>query len=433
MAITKVTRNLLSTGIDDQSNATAITIDSSENVGIGGSPSKKLTVSSDGVLDGITMSGANAPIISVTNTQTTSIARMLAQTTFSSLGTASNHPLVLITNDTERLRIDTSGNVGIGTSNATPSNGEGMCLGSSSAITRLDMRNSTTGDATGDGTSLQLNGNNFTIENREAGYVAFSTSLTERMRIDASGNVQIGTGTPAYLVGTSDIAQLSVNRVGTSGAITNASRSAAYINVNGADGGSSIEFNTADANNTQPTEAMRLDSSGNLLVGTTTASDAQIISKTSGSSYNMYYQAPSLYSGGYRFIRFQVGSPLSTVGAIESNGSTTTYSTSSDYRLKENVDYDFNALDRVAQLKPARFNFIADETNTTVDGFLAHEVQDIIPEAISGEKDAVDDEGNPEYQGIDQSKLVPLLTKAIQEQQTIIDDLKTRIETLENA
>jgi hypothetical protein len=89
-----------------------------------------------------------------------------------------------------------------------------------------------------------------------------------------------------------------------------------------------------------------------------------------------------------------------------------------------------SALDRVNQLQPKRFNFIAD-ADTTVDGFLAHEVQDIVPEAISGEKDAVDGQGNPEYQGIDQSKLVPLLVKAIQEQQAIIDDLKTRIEALE--
>ena len=99
--------------------------------------------------------------------------------------------------------------------------------------------------------------------------------------------------------------------------------------------------------------------------------------------------------------------------------------------MKENVDYDFTALDRVAQLKPARFNFIAD-ADTTVDGFLAHEVQDIVPEAISGQKDAVDDEGNPEYQGIDQSKLVPLLTKAIQEAMTKIETLEAKVEALEN-
>jgi hypothetical protein len=119
------------------------------------------------------------------------------------------------------------------------------------------------------------------------------------------------------------------------------------------------------------------------------------------------------------------------VGAVVIGFTSTTYQTSSDYRLKENVDYEFNALDRVAQLKPARFNFIED-ADITVDGFLAHEVQDIVPQAITGEKDAVDDEGNPEYQGIDQSKLVPLLTKAIQEQQELINNLTARIEQLEN-
>ena len=121
------------------------------------------------------------------------------------------------------------------------------------------------------------------------------------------------------------------------------------------------------------------------------------------------------------------------------------YNTSSDYRLKENVDYTWDATTRLKQLKPARFNFIAD-ADTTVDGFLAHEVQSVVPEAITGEKDAVkvwdeadelpdgvsagdsklDADGNTilEYQSIDQSKLVPLLVKAIQE-------LEARIATLE--
>ena len=112
------------------------------------------------------------------------------------------------------------------------------------------------------------------------------------------------------------------------------------------------------------------------------------------------------------------------VGGINTSGSATSYNTSSDYRLKENVTYEFDALSRVAQLKPARFNFISDG-ETTVDGFIAHEVSDIVPEAISGEKDG------EQMQGIDQSKLVPLLTKAIQEQQELIEDLKSRIEVLE--
>ena len=137
------------------------------------------------------------------------------------------------------------------------------------------------------------------------------------------------------------------------------------------------------------------------------------------------------------------------VGSIRTSGSATAFNTSSDYRLKENVDYTWDATTRLKQLKPARFNFIADDTKT-VDGFLAHEVSSVVPEAITGTKDAMmdeeyevtpavkDEEGNivteavmgtrsvPEHQSIDQSKLVPLLVKTIQE-------LEARITTLENA
>lgn len=105
------------------------------------------------------------------------------------------------------------------------------------------------------------------------------------------------------------------------------------------------------------------------------------------------------------------------VGGINTSGSSTSFNTSSDYRLKENVNYEFDALSRVKQLKPARFNFIAD-ADTTVDGFIAHEVSDIVPEAITGEKDG------EQMQGIDQSKLVPLLTKAIQELEARVKELE---------
>jgi len=105
--------------------------------------------------------------------------------------------------------------------------------------------------------------------------------------------------------------------------------------------------------------------------------------------------------------------------------SSTAYNTSSDYRLKENVDYTWDATTRLKQLKPARFNFIADSTNTLVDGFIAHEVSNIVPEAITGVKDETNDDGSIKPQGIDQSKLVPLLVKTIQE-------LEARITALES-
>ena len=121
------------------------------------------------------------------------------------------------------------------------------------------------------------------------------------------------------------------------------------------------------------------------------------------------------------------------VGSVTTGSSSTAYNTSSDYRLKENIDYTWDATTRLKQLKPARFNWIVDDTNTLVDGFLAHEVSSIVPEAISGDKDATetytDDNGDeqtrPKYQGIDHSKLVPLLVKTIQE-------LEARITALES-
>jgi len=127
----------------------------------------------------------------------------------------------------------------------------------------------------------------------------------------------------------------------------------------------------------------------------------------------------SLPNAYYKHFTYQG----TTVGSITRSGTTgVSYNTSSDYRLKENVVPVTNATDRVKQLNPCRFNFIGEAR--TVDGFLAHEAQAVVPESVTGDKDAVDSEGNPVYQGIDQSKLVPLLTAALQE-------ALERIETLE--
>ena len=187
---------------------------------------------------------------------------------------------------------------------------------------------------------------------------------------------------------------------------------------------------TSDA---APTERLRLKEDGRLCQGATSAISGAHFQSTYSSVNGAGINLNSTDTSGNMHSQIVFRRNGSNVGSIDTNGSSTQFSTSSDYRLKENVTYDFDATSRLKQLKPARFNFIAD-ADTTVDGFIAHEVSSIVPEAISGEKDAVetytDDDGNeqtkPKYQGIDQSKLVPLLVKTIQE-------LEARITTLENA
>ena len=165
-------------------------------------------------------------------------------------------------------------------------------------------------------------------------------------------------------------------------------------------------------------EAMRIDSSGNAEIGGVTNAGSLKVINTSA-------QACIFDRRGSDGTVVLIRNDDTNVGSISVSGSSTAYNTSSDYRLKENVDYTWDATTRLKQLKPARFNFITDETNTLVDGFLAHEVSSVVPEAILGTKDAVDSDGNPKYQGIDQSKLVPLLVKTIQE-------LEERITALES-
>jgi hypothetical protein len=126
-------------------------------------------------------------------------------------------------------------------------------------------------------------------------------------------------------------------------------------------------------------------------------------------------------------ITFFRNQPSATVvGSVSVTTTATAYNTSSDYRLKENVVPLTGAIDRLNDLQVHRFNFIADPTKT-VDGFIAHEAQAVVPECVTGTKDEVDDDGNPVYQGIDQSKLVPLLTAALQEALQKIEDLEGRL------
>lgn len=191
---------------------------------------------------------------------------------------------------------------------------------------------------------------------------------------------------------------------------------------------------------------MLIDSSGHMLVGTNAEvygneATTHIKQSNTSSGNNACLALQNMNASGSTGVRTVVflNSSGSINGTISNTSSATAYNIGSDYRLKENITEITDGITRVKQLNPSRFNFVIDPNNT-VDGFIAHEVSDIVPEAITGEKDAVDDDGNPEYQGIDQSKLVPLLTAALQEsialiesQQSQIDALTARIEALEAA
>lgn len=277
--------------------------------------------------------------------------------------------------------------------------------------------------------------------------VYFTTNDTERMRITSTGSVGIGTSSPGnYKLDVNGTSNFSGNSNWTSGS---------SLLWNGGDiaitnSGTNIVFKTYLPGNFA--ERVRIDSSGNLLVGQTTNGITSLGIGLVPNGVSHFYtsgeRALELGRGASdgEILRFNRSG--ADVGSIDVTTTSTSYNTSSDYRLKENVNYNFDATTRLKQLKPARFNFIAD-ADKTVDGFLAHEVQDIVPEAITGEKDAMkteeyevtpavlDEDGNviteavmgtrevPDYQGIDQSKLVPLLVKTIQE-------LETRITALEN-
>jgi hypothetical protein len=182
-------------------------------------------------------------------------------------------------------------------------------------------------------------------------------------------------------------------------------------------------------------EALRIDSSGNLLVGGTNSRGKITVEFNTNSS-----ATPTVYfaNDGGSGVFASFGSVGGTViGTIARSGSSTAYNTSSDYRLKENIAPMTGALAKVAQLKPVTYKWKVDGVDG--EGFIAHELAEVKPDCVSGTKDAVDANGNPEYQGIDVSFLVATLTAAIQELKAIndtqaetINALTARIEALEN-
>jgi hypothetical protein len=300
------------------------------------------------------------------------------------VGSTNNYPVAFVANNTERARIDSSGRLLVGTS-------------STSSEAKLLVQ----GGSTGSGAALHLQRNATTASaGSTIGYLRFANSA------DNAGATIVAEGDGTWTAGTSHPTRLTFSTT--------------------ADGASS------------PTERMRITSGGRIALGGQGApyggaicdtysnilgEFAHVFRQDHASGYGIGIGIDGIYLAYFYPNKDLSGAP---VGSISQDGSVTSYNTTSDYRLKENVAPLTGAINRLNQLQVRRFNFIANP-GKTVDGFIAHEVQAVVPECVTGTKDAVDDEGNPVYQGIDQSKLVPLLTAALQEALQKIEELETRL------
>ena len=206
-------------------------------------------------------------------------------------------------------------------------------------------------------------------------------------------------------------------------------------------------FTSTGIDDNATSNALTIDSSENVFV-TKTVTDATVVGWSFGSD-GRGTQVFDFSGSNEALILNNVNASESTYvidfrqqgtdsGRIRVLSNSVEYQTSSDYRLKENVTYDWDAIPRLKELKPVRFNWIKDSTNTVIDGFIAHETQEVVPESVGGVKDEVypadhEKAGEPKYQGIDQSKLVPLLAKAMIEQQEIIEQLQADVAELKGA
>ena len=238
--------------------------------------------------------------------------------------------------------------------------------------------------------------------------IAFAEGGVEAVRIDSSGNVGIGTSSPSTKLqvngqtrisdGTTNIDIVCASTVGYIGTQTNAP----------------LVLRTND------TERARIDSSGNLLVGTTTYRGRITSEDTGTNTFSAPMGANVTSSAGagscWVFTSVRLGT---NVGGIQNTSTATQFITSSDYRLKNTIAPMTGALAKVALLKPVTYKWNVDGSDG--QGFIAHELAEVEAGCVTGEKDAVDAEGNPQYQGIDTSFLVATLTAAIQELKAIVD------------
>lgn len=405
---------------------------------------------SGATITGTTVATTTGTFVSLTGTTATFTSGIIASGTFAlpSLAILSDpntgiyspgaDALAISTNGTGRLFVAADGKVGVGVGSpasalqvigvATFGNGIGGRLQATtdSNLGYIDSLNNTSTQFQ----TLIHRGTEIQFHTNTAG-----VTPVEKIRITSAGFVGIGTSAPNAIL---DIANASFQAVRTNlSSITDTFHQyrgtpdgAGYEHArvfSGRDAsvhtyGSFLAFYTeGKTSGTTDTsvERFRIDSSGRLLVGTSTFAGKGLSFMPGGGIITDC-------NGTITFTHIEFKNNNGSVGSIQSTGSSTAYNTSSDYRLKENIKPVTNGITRLQQLKPSRFNFITDQ-DTVVDGFIAHEAQEVVPECVTGKKDAVDNEGNPVYQGIDQSKLVPLLTAALQEAIAKIESLEARL------
>jgi len=378
----------------------------------------------DGVTNDVTALKLNALVADAVPTSSLALA--------STTGTISN-----FTSSTANITLGTIPTLTAGTTTGTAG------IFTSGTITTGLIPTLTTGTTTSTN-EVVTNG---TITNLSATTSTFLGTITGSTNVvnigsgqiykDASGNVGIGTTSPQtnlHIGSTSNTNHEALVRLNSGGATgqraglqffyENGATPSARISVNASQG--ALEFDTAG------TERLRIDSDGNVRIGTTSflGGGAQALSvKQNSDAWCMATQVTT--NGNYGIVAVNASNAI--VGGMIINASSTSFPTSSDYRLKTNLESIANGIERIKQLPVYSFNWKIDKNGNKVDGFIAHEAKAIVPESVVGEKDAVDADGNPIYQGIDQSKIVPLLTAALKEAIAKIETLEAKVTALEAA
>jgi hypothetical protein len=334
----------------------------------------------------------------------------------------------------EVARFNSGGNLLVGTTSA-PSGGSVSTVFARGATTNLQIHSTDGGGAMYGG--LTGGGAIFYTYTGAVG----SETYSERARIDSSGNLGVGTITPQAKL---DVSGSGAQYVRASSS-TNASLRGFEFGVSGVGTSYGSLAMNADSGEVRSTagfsgwggfqtfytngsERARIDSSGNLLVGTTDPGTDLIRFACAGTTRNQLGLVSTDNVSGNNFVVFRRADGVA-IGNVSRNGITNAvlYNTTSDYRLKENVTDLVGGLSRVMALRPVSWVW-KDCDGQTGEGFIAHEVQAIVPSAVNGEKDAVEDNGDIKPQGMDASYLVATLVKAVQELKAEVDSLKAQLE-----